>query len=187
MRFLPTELDGVLIVEPDVHHDERGFFLESYHAERWAEGGVVGPFVQDNHSRSVRGTVRGLHAQVHKPQGKLVRCLAGEIFDVVVDVRRGSPTFARWIGVHLSSENFRQIFVPVGFAHGLCVLSETADVEYKCTGFYSPGDDLGLLWNDPEIGVRWPVENPILSPKDRAGRPLSALGDRLFPYLGPPR
>ncbi len=179
MKVFPTELPGVLVLEPRVHRDERGFFVETYHAERYAEAGIRTTFVQDNHSRSVRGTLRGLHSQLERPQAKLVRALRGTIWDVVVDVRRGSPTFKRWFGVELSDENFRQIFVPIGFAHGFCVLSDVAEVEYKCSDFYSPGDELGLAWNDPEIGIPWPIREPLLSEKDRAGKPLAQLLERL--------
>ncbi|HZR85123.1 MAG TPA: dTDP-4-dehydrorhamnose 3,5-epimerase [Candidatus Binatia bacterium] len=182
MEFLPTELPGVIVVEPDVHRDPRGFFVETYHAPRYAAGGISATFVQDNHSRSVRGTVRGLHAQLRKPQAKLVRALSGEIFDVVVDIRRGSPTFGRWVSVLLSSENFRQIFVPEGFAHGFCVLSEWAEIEYKCSDLYDAGGELRLLWNDPAIGIEWPIDAPILSDKDRDAPPLSAWLDRLPSY-----
>ena len=185
MRVEPTSLPGVALIEPNVFPDARGFFLEAYHAEKYAAAGIPGTFVQDNHSRSVRDTVRGLHAQLARPQAKLVRVLQGEIFDVVVDVRRGSPTFKQWIGVTLSAENFRQIYVPIGFAHGFCVTSDVADIEYKCTDFYAPGDELGLLWNDPEIGVAWPVTRPILSDKDRAGTPLAQLLERLPSFAGP--
>ena len=187
MKFLPTELDGVIVVEPDVWRDPRGFCLETYRADRWAEGGVDCTFVQDNHSRSARGTLRGLHAQLQRPQAKLVRVLQGSIVDVVVDIRRGSPTFARWIAVDLSSENFRQIFVPAGFAHGLCVTSETAEVEYKCSDLYDPSDELRLLWNDPAIGVHWPITDPILSDKDLAALPLAAWMDRLPNWNEPAR
>ncbi|MBU6283669.1 dTDP-4-dehydrorhamnose 3,5-epimerase [bacterium] len=187
MKFVATELSGVIVVEPDVYRDPRGFFLETYRADRWAEGGVDATFVQDNHSRSVRGTLRGLHAQLSRPQAKLVRVIQGSIVDVVVDVRRGSPTFRRWIAVEISADNFRQIYVPVGFAHGLCVTSDTAEVEYKCSDLYDPADELRLLWNDPEIGIRWPVEDPILSDKDRSALPLSAWMDRLPTWSGPGR
>lgn len=182
MKIVPTALPGVLVIEPVVHRDPRGFFVETFHAERYAEHGIPQVFLQDNESRSTRGTVRGLHAQLSRPQGKLVRALEGEVFDVVVDVRRGSPTFTRWIGVKLSSETFNQIWVPAGFAHGICVLSEAARIHYKCTDFYDPTDELRLLWNDPTIGVEWPAAEPILSDKDKAGLPLSHWMDRLPAY-----
>ena len=175
MKFLPTALPGVLIVEPDVHRDQRGFFLETYQAQRYREGGIDVTFVQDNHSRSVRGTLRGMHAQHRRPQGKLVRVIEGEIFDVAVDIRRASPTFGRWVGAVLSAENFRQCYVPPGFAHGFCVTSESAQVEYKCTALYDPADEIGFLWNDPAVGIRWPIEHPLLSVKDRAAPPLQDM------------
>jgi len=175
VRFTPLALPDVILVEPDVHRDARGFFLETYHVERYRSGGIPGPFVQDNHSRSVRGTLRGLHAQRRRPQGKLVRAVDGEMFDVAVDIRRASPTFGRWVGVRLSGENFRQLYVPAGFAHGFCVLSEVVNVEYKCTDFYDPGDEIGLVWNDPEVGIEWPVSDPIISEKDRRLPPLKSL------------
>jgi dTDP-4-dehydrorhamnose 3,5-epimerase len=168
LRFRPTELPDVILVEPDVHRDQRGFFLETYHARKYAEGGVPGPFVQDNHSRSVQGTLRGLHAQREHPQGKLVRAVEGEMFDVAVDIRPSSPTFGRWVGVRLSGENFRQLYIPPGFAHGFCVLSEVVHVEYKCTDFYRPEDEIGIAWDDPEIGITWPLSEPVISAKDRA-------------------
>ncbi len=170
MRFEPSPLPGVLVVEPVVHRDERGFFLETWHARKYAEGGIVGPFVQDNHSRSRKGILRGLHAQATKPQGKLVRVIEGAVFDVAVDIRRGSPTFGRWFGVELTAENFRQMWIPPGFAHGFYVMSDHAQVEYKCTEFYDAKDEIGILWNDPDIGIAWPDPNPTLSPKD-AGAP----------------
>jgi dTDP-4-dehydrorhamnose 3,5-epimerase len=184
VKAIPTDLPGVLIVEPEVHHDARGFFLETYHERKYTELGIPGPLVQDNHSHSVRRTLRGLHAQVERPQGKLVRAVEGEMFDVAVDIRRGSPTFSRWVGVLLSAQNFRQLWIPPGFAHGFCVLSEQVDVEYKCSDFYNPGDELTVLWNDPEIGVAWPIDEPILSAKDAAAFPLSKVMDRL-PSLDP--
>jgi dTDP-4-dehydrorhamnose 3,5-epimerase len=180
MRFVPTDLAGVIVVEADVHRDDRGFFLETYHREKYRAGGIDVTFVQDNHSRSVRGTLRGLHAQRRKPQGKLVRVLSGEIFDVAVDIRRSAATFGRWAGVTLSAENFRQVFVPPGFAHGFCVLSEWAEIEYKCTALYDPGDEMTLLWNDPVLGIEWPVREPLLSSKDRAA-PLLAEVMELLP------
>lgn len=179
MRFLPTELPEVIAVEPDVHRDSRGFFLETYHARKYAEGGISVRFVQDNHSRSIGGTVRGLHAQRLRPQGKLVRVIAGEIFDVAVDVRRSSSTFGRWVGIRLSAENFRQIYVPPGFAHGFCVISDTAEVEYKCTDFYDSEDELTVLWSDPQIAIPWPIRSPLVSEKDRSGKRLAEVMDLL--------
>jgi dTDP-4-dehydrorhamnose 3,5-epimerase len=179
MKFLSTDLPGVVLIEPDVYRDKRGFFLETYHADKYRAAGIDGIFVQDNHSHSVRGTVRGLHAQRHRPQGKLVRVLQGEIFDVAVDIRRGSPTFRRWVGVRLSADNFRQIYVPPDFAHGFCVLSEMADVEYKCTELYDPADEFGVLWNDPALGISWPVREPLLSEKDRTAPRLAELTEML--------
>jgi dTDP-4-dehydrorhamnose 3,5-epimerase len=179
MRFRPTELPGVILVEPDVHRDERGFFLETFHAAKYAEGGIPGPFVQDNHSRSVRGTLRGLHAQRRRPQGKLVRAVDGEMFDVAVDIRPDSPAFGRWVGVRLSGQNFHQLYIPPGFAHGFCVLSDHVHVEYKCTDFYRADDEIGIAWNDPAIGISWPLKDPIVSAKDRALPNLRDLIDKL--------
>ncbi|HXB56368.1 MAG TPA: dTDP-4-dehydrorhamnose 3,5-epimerase [Vicinamibacteria bacterium] len=183
MKFIPTEIPGVVIIEPDVHRDPRGYFLETYHERKYAEGGIRGPFVQDNHSFSLRGTLRGLHAQQRRPQGKLVRAVEGEMFDVAVDIRRGSPTFSRWVGVTLSGENLRQFYIPPGFAHGFCVLSERVHVEYKCTDFYDREDEFGLAWNDPEIGIAWPIREPVLSAKDAAAPRLDKIRDRL-PVFG---
>jgi len=179
MKFLATDLPGVIVIEPDIYRDPRGFFLETYHAQKYRDGGIGAGFVQDNHSRSMRHTLRGLHAQQRHPQGKLVRVLQGEIFDVAVDIRRGAPTFGRWVGVTLSADNFRQCYVPPGFLHGFCVLSEWADVEYKCTALYDPTDELGVVWNDPQIGIAWPVPEPILSAKDRGAVRLAEVLDRL--------
>jgi dTDP-4-dehydrorhamnose 3,5-epimerase len=187
VKAIPTELPGVLIVEPDVHRDPRGFFVETYHQRKYSELGIPGPLVQDNHSHSVRGTLRGLHAQLQRPQGKLVRAVQGEMFDVAVDIRRGSPTFGRWVGVVLSSENFRQLWIPPGFAHGFCVLSERVDVEYKCSDFYLPGDELTVLWSDPEIGIAWPIREPILSAKDAAAPRLAEIRGRLPHFEEPDR
>jgi len=173
VRFMPAAIPGVVIIEPDVHRDPRGFFLETYHAEKYRAAGIDGPFVQDNHSRSARGTLRGLHLQLKHPQGKLVRVIEGEIFDVAVDVRRGSPTFGRWVGVTLSAENFRQCYLPPGFAHGFAVVSAIAQVEYKCTDLYDPKDELGLAWNDPSLAIEWPLGEPFLSARD-TGHPLLA-------------
>jgi dTDP-4-dehydrorhamnose 3,5-epimerase len=181
VRFVETALPGVLVVEPTVHQDHRGFFLETYHREKYARGGIEGPFVQDNHSRSARAILRGLHAQGRRPQGKLVRCVEGTIFDVAVDIRRGSPTFARWVGVELAAASFRQLWVPPGFAHGFCVVSEAAQVEYKVTALYDAEDELAIAWDDPEIGIDWPVAAPVLSEKDAAAPRLAAI-DRLPVY-----
>ena len=179
MNFIRTELKGVIIIEPDVHRDPRGFFLESYNLKKYREGGIPEVFVQDNHSRSLRGTLRGLHAQRQRPQGKLVRVIEGEVYDVVVDIRRGSPTFRRWIGIVLSAESFRQVYVPPGFLHGFCVQSETAQFEYKVTDFYDPSDELGVIWNDPDLAISWPIANPILSRKDMALPRLSEVMEKL--------
>jgi dTDP-4-dehydrorhamnose 3,5-epimerase len=170
VRITPTTLPGVQVIEPDVYRDERGFFLEVYRAARFEAAGLPSAFVQDNHSRSVRGTIRGLHWQWRRPQAKLVRVIAGEIFDVAVDIRRGSPTFGRWVGVRLSGESLRQTFIPEGFAHGFCVLSDVADVEYKCTAEYDPGGESGFRWDDPAVGIEWPAHVGLLSAKD-AGLP----------------
>jgi dTDP-4-dehydrorhamnose 3,5-epimerase len=168
MKVIRTELDGVLVLEPVVHRDDRGFFLESYHAHRYAEAGLPESFVQDNHSRSQGGTLRGLHTQRLHPQGKLVRVIEGEVYDVTVDIRRASPTYGRHFGVILSAENFRQVYVPPGFLHGFCVLGDVAALEYKVTDYWHPGDEVGVRWNDPALAIPWPIEAPILSPKDAA-------------------
>lgn len=182
MRFLEMDLKGVILVEPDVFRDTRGFFMETYHAKKYMEGGISGPFVQDNLSRSVRGTLRGLHYQLRNPQGKLVSVIAGAVFDVTVDIRTGSPTFGKWVSVELSADNRRQLYIPPGFAHGFCVLSETADMTYKCTDFYSPEDDRGIIWNDRRLGIPWPAIEPLLSPKDRSYKSLSEMTGELPVY-----
>ena len=179
MQFVPTDVPGVIVIEPDVHRDGRGYFLETYHAEKYHAGGIAGPFVQDNHSRSVARTLRGLHLQLKRPQGKLIRVVEGEIFDVAVDIRRGSPTFARWVGVRLSGESFRQLYVPPGFAHGFCVMSEQVILEYKVTDFYDPADEITLIWNDPDLAIEWPVTDPVLSVKDGAGLRLRDISEAL--------
>jgi dTDP-4-dehydrorhamnose 3,5-epimerase len=168
MKFVETALKGVVLVEPDVFEDPRGYFLETYRAGNYADGGIRSPFVQDNFSHSVRGTLRGLHYQLKHAQGKLVMALKGRIFDVAVDIRKGSPTFGRWVGTELSGDSKRQLYVPPGFAHGFCVLSETADVLYKCTDVYDPKDERGIAWNDPALAIAWPIADPLLSPKDQA-------------------
>jgi len=175
MRVVATKLAGVLVIEPDVHADSRGFFLETYHAERYRAAGIQLPFVQDNHSRSVARTLRGLHLQLRRPQGKLIRVVDGEIFDIAVDVRRGSPTFGQWVSTNLSSENFRQCYVPPGFAHGFCVVSPIAQVEYKCTDLYDRASEIGIAWNDPALGIDWPVSEPLLSERDRGHQTVAAL------------
>jgi dTDP-4-dehydrorhamnose 3,5-epimerase len=184
VRVTPADLSEVLIIEPDVYSDSRGFFLETYHARRYQESGIEGPFVQDNHSRSVAGTLRGLHLQVGRPQGKLVRVVLGAIFDVAVDVRRGSPTFGRWVGITLSAENFKQCYIPGGFAHGFCVLSPVAEVEYKCTDLYEPVSEIGIAWNDPVLAIAWPITDPLLSARDCSHPTLAEAGPRL-PDYGP--
>ena len=184
MKTLTTDLPGVLIIEPRVFPDARGFFFESYHSERYAKAGLPRAFLQDNHSCSVQGTIRGLHYQLMQPQAKLMRVLRGAVLDVAVDIRRGSPTFGRWVGVELSAENKRQLFIPVGFAHGFCVTSDVAEVEYKCTDYYAPNDQRGVQWNDSTIAIPWPVSEPILADKDRTYLPLLGERDDLPAYEG---
>jgi dTDP-4-dehydrorhamnose 3,5-epimerase len=167
VKFVPAAIPGVVVIEPDVHQDSRGFFLETYHADKYRAGGISDVFVQDNQSRSAGGTLRGLHLQLQRPQGKLIRVIEGEIFDVAVDVRRGSPTFGRWVGVTLSADNFRQCYIPKGFAHGFAVVSAVAQVEYKCTDIYDAASEIGIAWDDPAIGISWPVSTPVLSDRDR--------------------
>ncbi len=181
MNILETELPGVLVVEPDVFGDARGFFMESWNGARYEEHGIPNHFVQDNLSFSARGVLRGLHFQNPKAQGKLVSVLRGEVFDAAVDIRVGSPTFGRWTGVTLSEENRRQFWVPPGFAHGFVVTGEGALFSYKCTDYYAPEHDGSILWNDPEIGIRWPVENPTLSGKDASAPPLSGMLEGSLP------
>jgi dTDP-4-dehydrorhamnose 3,5-epimerase len=179
MEFISTDIPGVVLVEPRVFRDERGFFLETHHAEKFRAGGIDVAFVQDNHSKSVRGTLRGLHGQRRRPQGKLVRVIAGEIFDVAVDIRPDSPTFGTWVGATLSAENFRQMYVPPGLLHGFCVTSDTAEVLYKCTDLYDPNDEIGAVWDDPAIAIAWPVTDPILSEKDKRLPQLAQLIEKL--------
>lgn len=183
MKVLTTSLKGVLIVEPKVFGDRRGFFTETYHLKRYRSCGIECSFVQDNLSFSVKDTLRGLHFQIRHAQAKLVQVLCGEVFDVVVDLRRGSSTFGRWEGVHLSEENKRQLFVPEGFAHGFCVLSRTALFSYKCSDFYAPEDEGGLLWSDPAIGIVWPVSAPIISEKDQQYKLLADLSPDQLPVV----
>lgn len=174
MKIIETALPGVLIIEPAVFGDERGFFLESFHAKRYRDAGIDMVFVQDNHSRSRKGVLRGLHFQRRYPQGKLVRVSRGSIFDVAVDINPASPTFGQYVGVTLSDENHRQMWIPPGYAHGFCVLSEVADFEYKCTDLYYPEDEGGVLWSDPDLNIQWPITEPLLSAKDLA---LPSLAD----------
>ena len=183
MQVTPTVLPGVLILAPKVFADARGFFLESFNERRFVEAiGAPVRFVQDNHSRSSRGTLRGLHLQRTRLQGKLLRVIEGEIFDVAVDVRNGSPNFAKWVGVTLSATIFLQLYVPPGVAHGFAVISETAQVEYKCTELYAPADELTVRWDDPQIGIEWPIDNPLLSPKDQSAKSLGELIELLPRY-----
>ncbi len=179
MKVTRTALPGVLVIEPEVYSDARGFFLEAYHARRYHQQGLPLEFVQDNHSLSRHGTLRGLHAQVRRAQAKLVRVIEGEVFDVAVDIRLGSPTFGRWAGVCLSAVNRRQLFIPAGFAHGFATTSPSAQVEYKCSQYYDADDQIAIRWDDPEIGIEWPIRQPILSAKDRDAPRLSQLRDRL--------
>lgn len=176
MQFTNTELPDVILIQPRIFEDERGFFLESYQKERFAAAGIHADFVQDNHSASTKGVLRGLHYQIRQPQGKLVRVVVGEIFDVAVDLRRHSPTFGHWVGVTLSAEKKNQLWVPPGFAHGFSVTSEKAEILYKATDYYAPQWERSLRWNDPILGIHWPIikgEIPILSEKDRQGVLLS--------------
>ena len=177
MQFKPTTISDVILIIPDVRGDERGFFMEVFQSNKFSKAGISAPFVQDNHSRSSQGVLRGLHYQIKQAQGKLVRTIAGEVFDVAVDIRKSSPTFGEWVGTLLSAENKYQLWIPPGFAHGFYVLSEWAEVLYKTTDFYAPEYERTLLWNDPDIGVQWPLLNgqsPVLSPKDEHGKALSA-------------
>jgi dTDP-4-dehydrorhamnose 3,5-epimerase len=179
VQVVATAIPGVLVIEPDVHVDGRGFFLETYHADRYRQHGIAGPFVQDNHSRSIAGSLRGLHLQTRHPQGKLIRAIEGEIFDVAVDLRRGSPTFGRWVSVVLTAESFKQVYIPAGFAHGFAVVSATAQVEYKTTDIYDPSGEIGVAWNDPALAIDWPLREPILSPRDGRHPNLADVIDAL--------
>jgi dTDP-4-dehydrorhamnose 3,5-epimerase len=167
MRFSETNIPGVVVIEPDVHRDARGYFLETFHARKYAAAGIPEVFVQDNHSCSTRGILRGLHMQLRKPQGKLIRVVEGEIWDVAVDVRPASSTCGQWTAEVLSASNFKQLYVPPGCAHGFCVLSDTAQVEYKCTELYDPADEVGIAWDDPDLAIPWPIAEPLLSDRDR--------------------
>ena len=182
MRVTPIDIPGVLLLEPSVISDQRGCFTETYHEQRYGDAGITEHFVQDNCSRSVRNTVRGLHFQEPHAQGKLVMALEGTVYDVVVDIRKGSPTFGKWYGVELSGKTLHQIYIPPGCAHGFCVTSETATFLYKCTAYYSPRDERGILWNDPALGILWPIREPFLSQKDQAYPTLAALDAELPTY-----
>lgn len=183
MQITPTPLEGLFQIEPDVFRDARGKFVEIFRESRYDAVEIDKPFVQDNFSWSVRGTLRGLHYQLARPQGKLVTVLKGTVYDVAVDIRRGSPTFGQWYGVELSDTNMRQLYVPPGFAHGFCVLSEEAGFLYKCTEVYSPGDERGILWSDPALAIAWPVKTPLLSAKDQAYKCLADMTADL-PHYG---
>lgn len=167
MNVSRTPLEGVLVIEPRIFRDSRGMFYESYSINKYEAHGIPNHFVQDNHSVSARGVLRGLHYQVNPGQAKLVRATRGEVFDVVVDIRKESPTYGQWWGTRLSANNNMQVYIPVGFAHGFCVLSESAEFLYKCSDYYSPEDERGILWNDPDLAIDWPVADPVLSEKDR--------------------
>jgi len=178
-RRLETQLDGVVLIEPEVHGDERGFLVETFRDNGWRELGVEVEFVQENHSRSGRGILRGLHFQTRPGQAKLVRCLRGLIWDVAVDLRRDSPTHRRWEGYELDDARHRQLFVPAGFGHGFCVLSDQADVAYKLSSYYDPTTEAGIAWDDPDVRVEWPISEPILSERDRTAPRLAEIADTL--------
>jgi len=178
-KRIDTKLDGLVVIEPDVFGDDRGFLVETYRGDLWHELGVDVDFVQHNHSRSVRGTLRGLHFQTEPGQAKLVRCSSGRIFDVAVDLRRDSPTFGNWEGHELDDQVHRQLLVPIGFGHGFCVLSETADVDYQLSSYYDPATESGIAWNDPEVGVEWPIDEPLLSERDKSAPKLAEVRDQL--------
>ena len=184
MDIKETNLPGVLILEPKVFTDDRGYFLETWNSTRYEQAGIPGPFVQDNISFSKQGILRGLHFQYPQSQGKLIQVLSGEVLDVIVDIRVGSPTYSQWVAEVLSESNHRQMYVPPGFAHGYCVTSETALFSYKCTDFYNPATEHGIIWNDPDIGIEWPIEQPVLSPKDAVYPRLKDLSPENVPHSG---
>lgn len=186
MKVTETKLPGVLLIEPRVFEDERGYFFESYHAERYRQAGIPARFVQDNQSRSGQGVLRGMHYQLGRPQAKLVQVLQGEVFDVAVDIRRGSPHFGQWVGALLSGENKHQLYIPEGFAHGFYVMSETADFAYKCSDFYAREEERGLRWDDPDVGIEWPEGRRILAPRDAAFPLLREMDADLPPYSETP-
>ena len=182
MKFIPSDvLPGVVIIEPDVYRDHRGFFLETYQAEKYSQHGIQLTFVQDNVSFSKRGVLRGLHYQLRRPQGKLVWVVHGEIFDVAVDIRKDSPALGQWTGSALSSDNHLQVYIPAGFAHGFCVLSETALIAYKCTDYYDSADEHGILWNDPSLNIEWTVDYPVLSDRDKSYPCLNSINENDLP------
>jgi dTDP-4-dehydrorhamnose 3,5-epimerase len=181
MKIIPTTIPEVIVLEPPVFYDSRGYFLETYQQQQYAEAGIFKSFVQDNQSYSTKNVLRGLHFQLRHPQAKVVRVTQGEVFDVAVDIRRNSPTFGKWHGEILSAANKKQMYIPENFAHGFCVLSNGAEFLYKCTDFYIPGDEVGLIWNDPQIDIQWPIQEPILSEKDAALPNLIDIIDRLPP------
>lgn len=187
MKVTKASLPDIFIIEPNVFHDERGFFLETWQANRYREANIPGPFVQANSACSKRGVLRGLHYQLRCPQGKLVWVTNGEVFDVAVDIRVGSPTFGQWVGEILSAENRRQLYIPPGFAHGYCVLTDSADFSYFCTDYYTPGDEYGVYWNDARVKVSWPVTKPIVSEKDQQYKGLAEIAEDFLPkYVGAP-
>ncbi len=182
-KFRECPIPGLMVATPDIYPDDRGWFMESYHAQRYFNNGIKAAFVQDNRSRSSKNVLRGLHFQLHTPQAKLVSCTMGRIWDVAVDIRWGSPTFKQWFGLELSAENREQFYIPAGFAHGFCVLSDEAEIVYKCSEFYDPKDDRGIQWDDPDIGVEWPVSDPVLSQKDTIRIPFAKLKEADFPHV----
>ena len=181
MKFIQTPLSDLVVIEPKVFADSRGFFMEIFHAKKFLCAGIEANFVQDNHSVSEKGTLRGLHYQLPHAQGKLVRVTEGSVFDICVDIRHGSPTFGRWFGIEISAENKKELWIPPGFAHGFCVTSRKASFLYKCTDYYTPSAEHTLLWNDPELNINWPLENPILSEKDTRGLPLKNIPPESLP------
>ncbi len=186
MNIRETKFAGLMLIEPQCFNDERGFFLESFHTERYRAHGILDNFVQDNHSRSRRSVLRGLHYQIKHPQAQIVTVIRGRIFDVAVDLRPNSASFGRWCGVELSDNGPRQLYMAPGFAHGFCVLSEFADLHYKVSRFYDREDEGGLIWNDRDVGIRWPIANPVVSPRDEAYRGLQHLDWANLPHIGPP-
>lgn len=182
MHIVKTDIPGVIITEPATYSDERGYFLETYNKRDFKEAGIDATFVQSNLSFSAGNVLRGLHIQRYHPQGKLMRVAQGKVFDVAVDVRRSSPTFCKWVGVTLDTDKHQELYIPEGFAHGFCVLSAVAVVEYHCTELYHPGDEIVIRWDDPEIGIDWPIKDPVLSEKDNAGKNLKEIHDQLPPF-----